>query len=138
MHHNNARRANILLTVMEDGLNPIHSDPPISRQNVSQRHEPELRLPELLPHGGVVPVQIVLPAELVHGRELVYLDHLVQLAEVHHVVVLLCDGQGVPDSPALDVPFKLSDSRLKSTSLLRLFYSARSLDVEFNRILFSE
>ena len=111
---------------------------PLSRQNVCKWHVAEVRLSKLLPHGCVVLVQIVLPAQLVHGGELIYFDHLVQLTEVHHIVVLLCDGQGIPDSPALDVPFKLSDSRLKSTSLLRLFYSARSLDVEFNRILFSE
>ena len=66
----------------------------------------------------MIPVEIVLPPELVHARELVDLHHLIQLAEVHHVVVLLCDGEGVPDRPALNVPLKLSDSRLKNTPLI--------------------
>ena len=86
---------------------------PVRRQNVSERHEPELRLAKLLPHDCVVPVQVVLPAQLVHGRELVDLHHLVQLTEIHDIVVLLSDGQGIPDCSTSDVPFKLSDSCLK-------------------------
>ena len=70
---------------------------PLSRQNVCKWHVAEVRLSKFLPHGCVVLVQIVLPAQLVHGGELIYFDHLVQLTKIHHIAVFLCYGQRVPN-----------------------------------------
>ena len=93
---------------------------PICRKDVSQRHEPEIFLPELLPHDGVVPVQVVFPAQLRHCRELVDLHHLVELTEVHHVAVLLSDGQRVPHCSIPNIALKLSDPSLKFLTLFSM------------------
>ena len=93
---------------------------PISRKDVGQWHEPELFLPELLPHDGVVPVQIVLPAQLCHGRKLVDLHHLVELTEVHHVAVLLSDWKRVPHCSIANIALKLSDPSLKFLTLFSM------------------
>ena len=98
---------------------------PVRWKDVGQWHEPEIFLPELLPHNGVVPVQIVLPSQLGHGGELVDLHHLVELTEVHHVAVLLRDWKRVPDCSIANVALELSDPSLKC---LRLFLDDRLLD----------
>ena len=90
---------------------------PISRKDVGQWHEPEIFLPELLPHNGVVPVQIVLSPQLRHGRELVDLHHLVELTKVHHVTVLLSDWKRVPHCSIANIALKLSDPSLRFLTL---------------------
>ena len=61
----------------------------------------------------MVPVQIVFPAQLCHGGELVDLHHLVQLTEVHHVAVLLSDWQRVPHCSIANIALKLPDPSLE-------------------------